>query len=405
MVTVIGPRLARPARWNALLATAFGAAVVAGTVGAATGQDRSRPLDAFGVAMLVAAAAASAGLRRAAPLWGLAATTLLTDAYLLTGYPYGPVLLGPVLAVFEAARQRPLRYSAAACGAAAAVSSATILVRAVGEHHATALLALAWTGWSLLPWSLGALIHVLDGGRTRAREDLIARTALEERIRIASEVHDVAGHGFALIAMQAQVALLVLDEQTEQARRSLEAVRDTSSTALADLRRMLDTFHPRPGLRAVADSGTEHPARTAPDPAELAEPVGIAGLSDLVEQVRAGGLPVQVAIAAGDLPEPLNTAVYRVVQEALTNVLRHAGPTEAQVTVDRRVEEVLVEVTDRGRGSPATAGTPGRGLTGMRRRIEALDGRLEAGPRADGGFQVRAWLPVPAWRKEAEVHT
>lgn len=210
-------------------------------------------------------------------------------------------------------------------------------------------------------------------------------------MRIAGDVHDIAGHGFALITMQAQVALLVFDEQPDQARRSLEAVRDTSSTALADLRRMLDAFYPRPGV-AVCDA-------PAPDESAVkvsAEPVGIAGLAELIKQVEASGLPVEVAVDAGcDVPEPLGATVYRVVQEALTNVLRHAGPTRAQVSIERQDGQVLLRVTDQGRGAAATVGPPGRGLAGMRRRVEAAHGRLEVGPRDGGGFQVQAWLPLP----------
>jgi len=378
-VTLSGGWLPRPRRLDVLLAGVCAVAVVAGTVAVAPAHaGRSRPLDVLGVVLLTAAGAVTAGLRRAAPLGGLTCAVLVVNAYLLDGYPYGPVLLCLVVAVFEVARQRAPAVSAVACGAAAVISSATILVRVLGERHATGLLALAWTAWTVLPWSLGALIQVMDAARQRARQDLIARIALEERTRLAGEVHDIAGHSFALITMQAGVALLVLDEQPDQARRSMEAVRDTSATALADLRRMLDAFHPR----AVRP----------------ADPAGVAGLADLIRQVRAGGLRVDVVadgLGPGDLPGPLAATVYRVVQEALTNVLRHAGPTAARVTVQRRDRQVLVRVTDRGSGTPATVGPPGRGLAGMRRRVEELDGRLEAGPREGGGFQVAAWLPVP----------
>lgn len=197
MVTVMGERFSRPARLDVLLAGVFAAAVVAGTEGAAAGQARARPLDVLGAVLLVAAATAAVGLRRAAPVGALASTTLVVNAYLLAGYPYGPVLLCLVITVFEVARQRPLSTSAMACGLAAAISSATIFARVFDEHHATGLLALAWTAWTVLPWSLGALIHVMDAARQRARQDLIARTALEERMRLAGEVHDIAGHAFA----------------------------------------------------------------------------------------------------------------------------------------------------------------------------------------------------------------
>lgn len=370
-------RLPRPARLDVPLAVAFAVVVVAGTVLAAGPQaGRSRAVDAPAVALLVLAAAVTVLWRRAAPLWSLTGAVLVVNGYLLAGYPYGPVLLCLVIGVFEVARRRPLPASALTCGVAAATSSATMLVRLLGDRHATGLLALAWTGWIVLPWSLGALVHVMDAATRRARRDLIARTALEERMRLAGEVHDIAGHGFALITMQAEVALLVFDEQPAQARRSLDAVRETSATALADLRRMLDSVHP------------------PRDPS--ADPAGVTGLAELVQQVRSGGLPVEVAVdVPSDLPDPLGATVYRVVREALTNVLRHAGPTTARVSISRPDRHVLVRVTDRGGGSPTTVGPPGRGLAGMRRRVEDLDGRLETGPRAGGGFQVLARLPVP----------
>ena len=376
MTAVLGNRLARPMWTDVLLAAALTAIVVAGTIAVTAGQtDRSRPLDVLGVVLLVAAAAVTAILRRTAPLGALAGAVLLVNAYLLAGYPYGPVLLCLVIAVFEVARQRAPTVSALAGGLAAVISSASILLRVIGDGHISVLLSLAWTAWIVLPWSLGALVHVMAAARHRARRDLIARTALEERMRLAGEVHDIAGHGFALVTMQAGVALLVFDEQPEQARLSLEAVRETSAAALADLRRMLDTFHPRAG--------------------RAADPAGVAGLTDLIEQVRAGGLPVEVVVdGPADLPEPLGATVYRVVQEALTNVLRHAGPTQAEVAIDRGDRHVEVRVTDRGAGIGGPAHT-GRGLAGMRRRVEGLDGRLAAGPRDGGGFQVVAWLPAP----------
>ncbi len=333
----------------------FTAAMVAATV--IVDGVHTRPLDELGLLLVAAAAAATAGGRRA-PLAGMTGAVLFVNAYLLAGYPYGPVLLCLVIAVFQVARQRPLKVSALACGLAAVASSACILLRLLGDQHAGGLLALAWTGWIVLPWSLGALANVLAA----SRRQLIARTALEERARLAGEVHDIAGHAFALITMQAGVAELVFDEQPEQARRSLQAVSETSAAALADLRRMLDTIHPRPNR-----------------------------LADLIDQVRAGGLPVTVD-GLDAVPAPLDAAVYRVVQEALTNVLRHAGPTSAQVSVDRGGGQVRVRITDRGTGA---AGPPGRGLAGMRRRIEDLDGRLETGPRSGGGFQVVAWIPEP----------
>jgi signal transduction histidine kinase len=386
-----------PGLLDGVLAAGFAAAVVGGTVIAAAGQvghtlGVHRGVDAVAVLLLVASAVVTVGWRRAAPVAALVGAGVLVNGYLLAGYPYGPVVLCLVVAVFELARQRPLRVSAVVGGVVAGATSATMLVRLLGGRHDSWPLAVAWASWIVLPWSLGALVNTVGAVRRRGRRELAAAAALAERTRLASEVHDIAGHAFALITMQAGVALLVFDEQPAQARRSLEAVRDTSSTALADLRRMLADLHPRP-------AGPADPT----DPADAADPTevaGVAGLAELIGRVQAGGLPVTLTVdAGGRVPPALAPAVRRIVQEALTNVLRHAGPTTAEVAIGLTTgapdRQVLVRVTDQGRAAAGTVRPPGRGLTGMRRRVEELDGRLEAGPRTGGGFEVTAWLPVP----------
>jgi signal transduction histidine kinase len=377
-----------PGRLDAVLAVLSAAAVVGGTVVAAAGQvghsqGVDRGLDPVAMVLLAVAAVVTVGWRRAAPLGALVASVVLVNAYLLAGYPYGPVLLCLVLAVFEMARQQPLRVSAVAGGVAAGLTSTTMLVRLLADRQPSWSLALAWASWIVLPWSLGALVNTVGAARRRGRRELASAAALAERTRLAAEVHDIAGHAFALITMQAGVALLVFDEQPAQARHSLEAVRDTSSAALADLRRMLADLRPRP---------------TAPE--RSTQVAGVVGLAEMVERVRAGGLPVTLTVdGRGEVPPALAPAVQRVVQEALTNVLRHAGPTTAEVTIGLTTgdaeRQVLVRVSDEGRATATTVRPPGRGLTGMRRRVEELDGRLEAGPRAGGGFEVTAWLPVP----------
>lgn len=387
------------ARWwpgwlDGALAVVFAGAVVGGTFAAATAQVGRSPgvdrgLDAVAVLLLVASAVGTVGWRRVAPVGALVGAGVLVNGYLLAGYPYGPVLLCLVVAVFEVARQRPLRVSAAAGGVAAGAASATMLVRLLVDRDGSWTLAVAWASWIVLPWSLGALVNAVGAARRRGRRELAAAAALAERTRLAGDVHDIAGHAFALITMQAGVALLVFDEQPAQARRSLEAVRDTSSTALADLRRMLADLHPRPAAPA--------------DPTEVA---GVAGLAELIGRVQAGGLPVTLTVdRSSKVPPALAPAVRRIVQEALTNVIRHAGPTTAEVAISLTTGEpdrqALVRVTDQGRATAGTVRPPGRGLTGMRRRVEELDGRLEAGPRAGGGFEVTAWLPVPRTRPEA----
>lgn len=371
--------------------------LVFGTMAAGIGQtSQSRPLDAIAVVLLVLSSVTTLAPRRDAPVWALAATTLVVNTYLLLGYPFGPVQLCLILVTYQVARQRPLRISVPACLLAAVIASTTIAVRLTQRHfQSSGLLALLWTAWIVLPWSVGALLHVTSVARARARQELVSRVALEERMKIASEVHDVAGHGFAVVAMQAGIALLVFDEQPDQARKSLEAIQAVSAKSLTDLRGMLDTFHPSTGGAAL-------PVVRAPESEEDgadAEPgeEGLAGLAGLVDRMRAGGLSVELDLAPVE-PAPerdVDRAAYRVVRESLTNVLRHAGPTTAQVCVGRVENRLVVRVRDHGVGAPDDGAVEGRGLVGMRTRVEAAGGSFTAGTVVDGGFQVMAELPLP----------
>jgi signal transduction histidine kinase len=343
--------------------------VLLGTMVAAAWQDVSP--DAGTVTLVVLAAGALAWRRRA-PVAALGVIVALVAGYLLLGYPYGPVQLCMVFAMFEVARQRGLRTSLLACAAAVAAVVAAMLPYALTQAALPALLLAVWASWLVIPWSVGALVHVRVAAARRERQELAARAALEERMRVAREVHDVAGHGFAAVAMQAGVALLVLDEQPDQVRESLGAIRST----------MLDTFQERPG-------GT-------------ADGQGLRGLGALADSVRAAGLPVRLevepALEEAAVPEDVGTVAYRVVQEALTNVLRHAGPTTADVRVRRDRDALVVEVLDGGAGAGADADAgevrAGRGLAGMRERVAAVGGELVAQPCVGGGFQVCARLPI-----------
>jgi len=339
--------------------------------------------------LLMVVAAGALAWRRAAPMVALGGAVGAVGVYLLGGYPYGPIQLCMVLAMFEVAGRYRLRTSLLACGLAAAAAVALVLSRLVPEADLPAVLVLGWTSWLVVPWSLGALVQVRSTAAERARHDLVARVALEERIRVTQEIHDVAGHGFAAVAMQAGVALLVLEERPDQARRSLEAIRETSTRALSELRATLDAFHPPGEARPVV-------ASSAVGAAPVADEVGLGGLHALIDHVQAGGLPVDLEVdrTGVTLPREVDAAAYRVVQEALTNVLRHAGPTRALVRVTREDDQVVVEVADRGRGTAQASPDGGRGLPGMRARVESAGGSLAAGPRDGGGFQVVARLPL-----------
>lgn len=340
--------------------------------------------------LVVATAFASQTMRRSAPVLALISAVVTVNVYLLLQYPFGPVLLCLVISMFEVARQRSLRMSGLACGLAAAVTALVMLLRTGHDVPLPGMLALAWSAWLILPWSLGALVHVASAARERSRRELVARVALQERMRIAGEVHDVAGHGFALIAMQAGISLLVFEEKPDQARKSLEAVQTISTRSLAELRAMLNIIHPEP----TAAPGPVLQPEAPPVPVPVSHP-GLAGLIELVETVRQSGLGVTLALTSVDTLEPaLDAVVYRVVQESLTNVLRHAGATRVEVEIEQHEGKVLVRVLDEGSGSAIGVVAFGRGLSGIRNRVVAAGGRLEAGPRAGGGFEVQASLPL-----------
>lgn len=357
---------------DAGVAAVLGAIVVLGSVVATRAQAPAHPLDA-GAFSLIAVAVAAPAWRHRAAVTVLGVVVVAVSAYLLVGYPYGPIQLCMVLAVFDVARLRGLRDSAAACAVAGGLMAAATLSRVLTGADIPVLLVVIWLSWLFVPWSAGALVQVRSEAARRSRRELAECAALRERVRMAREVHDVAGHGFAAVAMQAGVALLVFEEDPEQAKRSLEAIRSTSRNALADLRVMLDTSD-RPG---GADAG--------PLP-------GLRDLPALADHVCAAGLPVELSVEGVTVPGETGRVAYRVVQEALTNALRHAGPTTATVRVHQERDMLVVQVRDRGAGTGEVM--PGLGLEGMRKRVAAVGGELVTWSRRGGGFRVTARFPT-----------
>ena len=223
----------------------------------------------------------------------------------------------------------------------------------------------------------------------RARSEAARLAVSEERLRIAQELHDVIGHSLGVIALQAQVGAHVIDADPAEAKAALVAVSGTSRTALTEIRRILgamhdaaaESYHPAPGLRSVGD---------------LAAELTGAGLP---VEVRTVGTPEQV-------PTALDMTAYRLVQEALTNVAKHAGPTHATVTVRYEPGALDLEILDDGPADGAAApaptasahASPGHGQLGMRERVAVWGGTLEAGPRPEGGYAVRAHLPFEEGR-------
>jgi signal transduction histidine kinase len=229
------------------------------------------------------------------------------------------------------------------------------------------------SAWVAVPFAVGSTVASIDAGRRAAVERGIA----DERLRVAQEVHDVVGHGLAAIKMQADVALHVLTKQPEQARLALEAVSRASAAALDELRSTLGMVRGAPATSAGP---------------------GIGDLEALYRRMREAGLRVRVEVhgAPSALPPAAELAAYRVVQEAMTNVLKHADRREATVVVDHRANGTHLEISSPHIDRVPTPHSPsptGLGLTGMRDRVLTQQGRFSAGPEPDGRFVVRAWLP------------
>ncbi|MDI2029525.1 sensor histidine kinase [Saccharopolyspora sp. TS4A08] len=347
----------------AVLVTAVG---VIGTVAASRWSGHGmRGLDGLGIAFVLVAGLALAWRRRL-PLVVLGIAAAAVTGYLISGYRYGPILLALLVAVYSAARHRPPRTAGIAAGVVLALMWAHTLITGPG-----------WTGlvpaaaWVLVPFAAGLVARTQSEAVARHRAEALRQRVDDERLRIAQEVHDVVGHGLAAIKMQADVALHVLPKKPEQAEIALDAISRTSSDALDELRATL----------AMVRTGTGR----GPEP-------GLERVHDLVHRTREAGVDVALRVRGErpDLPKAVDLTGYRILQESLTNVLRHSREQRAEVTVDYAPEEVRIEVTN---PSPATTGGDGLGIPGMRRRVEALGGEFDAG--ASGGrFRVRARLPI-----------
>ena len=221
----------------------------------------------------------------------------------------------------------------------------------------------------------------------RSREEELRRRASEERMKMARDLHDVVAHNISVINVQANTALHLMDRQPERARSALTTINEVSKQALVELRSVLGV------LRDVEEN-----APRTPSP-------GLARLGDLVDNAAAAGLAVHVEQAERPVPLPaeVDLAAYRIVQEALTNSVRHSGGTAATVRVGYADGGLMIEVDDNGMPRPAArsrgrladrADGSGHGIAGMTERAKVLGGTLQAGRRPDGGFRVRAWLPA-----------
>ena len=364
------------------LAVAVGT-VALGNLVLLSGDDASRtPFDY----LLVAVAAAALVWRRRFPVSVLAVTSMAVAAYYLRVHPDPavafPVVIAHYTAVLSGRRLHSVVAAAPFILASLAVDPPDLAGAATTFEVVQArVLSL---GWFMAAGVMGEVARqrhkYLDEVEQRAadaertREETARRRAGEERLRIARELHDSLTHSISVIKVQAGVAVHLARKRGEPVPEALLAIEEASADAVRELRATLDV------LRAPEDQAGS----------------GLDRLAELVERARSAGLPATVTISGAPrtLPAEVDRAAYRIVQESLTNVARHAGPASASVHLDYGLDTLVVRVEDDGRGRPGTPVETGVGLTGMRERVMALGGTLEAEPRVAGGFSVRAELPV-----------
>ena len=371
----VGPS---PAVRRFLLPVVVGIIQVIGTRFAAFGQPERVDLDALGL-LLLAAGPVSLIVRRRYPVAVLAFVLATTLGYLLADYPRGPIFFALIVA-FVTAVMAGYRTAATVSLAVGFLSFLWLPYLLDIEQAPTWAHALGLGAWLLV---LLGLAEVARGRREQAIESARAhdeeerRRASEERLRIARELHDVLAHNISLINVQAGVALHLIDERPEQARTALTAIKQASNEALSELRSVLDVL--RRGYEDVPLSPTS----------------GMARIDSLVSRTKAAGVSVSMSIEGTPrpLPSEVDLAAFRIVQEALTNVTRHAGGASATVRVSYEQSDLILQIDDDGRGAAAPPSGGGRGISGMAERAAALGGELQAGPRAEGGFRVVARLP------------
>ncbi|MEU0534369.1 sensor histidine kinase [Amycolatopsis tolypomycina] len=359
---------------DGVIAVGVAAALV---VAGLSGPHRSPGLDVLGYAALAAGGLALV-VRRRAPVAVLAATAVAALAYQVAGFEVPVVAY--LFAVYAAVRAG---HRIAAVVASVLMLVAVPLALLVSGVHDTGAAFTQSRDVLQLAWLIaaGAAGEALRQAERRAdeaertREETARRRADEERLHIARELHDSLTHQISVIKVQAEVAVHLARKRGEEVPEALLAIREAGREATRELRATLE---------ALRDDDRDPPR-------------GLDDVPDLVRQARTAGLDAQLTVevrqdAVPTVPVAVDRTAYRIVQESLTNVARHAAAATASVRIDHRPGALVIRVDDDGKATVDSA--PGVGLTGMRERVTALGGRLQAGPRREGGFRVQAELPV-----------
>ncbi|WP_263173401.1 sensor histidine kinase [Streptomyces sp. SCSIO ZS0520] len=358
--------------------------VLLGTLG-----DSGRRPDALGWALLLASALLIA-VRRQRPVLAVAGLVACVAPYHAMDNSHAASMFQTCVILYTvAATGRPLRTLFVALGVLTLVVS---VVSANNAHEGLQLLRIS--GWILAMLFLGIDVRVYRQyvaslvqraeRAERTREEEARRRVAEERLRIARDLHDLLAHSITLIGVQTSVAAHVLEADPERLDRkavagALEDIAETCRTARGELRTTLEV------LRRSDPGGGRGPVP------------GLDGVADLARAARTAGATVEVSVRAAGVPPSVGATAYRIVQEALTNAVRHAGPSPSvRVELHSADGTLHVAVSDDGRGGQLARKGRGFGLTGMRERARSVGGAFTAGPRSEGGFAVRAALPLPA---------
>jgi signal transduction histidine kinase len=381
----------RPPVADRLLATAAFAlgVVTAITLEAVTVGDE-RCVDLWAIALL-AAMSAPLLARRRRPIPVVLAVLAVSTPYHILDYPHEATMPALVVAAFTAARySEPPRPAYAALVAVAAVILPVVAASGALDN------ALLGVGWLLMAFFAGLAVRFHQNWKAavtarveQERADEVERRVAEERVLIAAELHDVLAHGLAVANVQASVAAHLIDQLPRRGDASLQELSstlhnlsDTSRATLHELRAVLDVLH----------GGEAEPTGPAPRLGELQRLVEMAEAADVRVDVEADGLP-------DELPSTVSVVAYRIIQESLTNVIRHSTATHATVRLDQDGHRLRIAVLDPGPARRDSTVTPaGFGIAGMTGRAQAVGGELSAGPGGSGGFEVRASLPLPETR-------
>jgi signal transduction histidine kinase len=384
----------RPPVADRLLAAAsFVLGVVAAITLQAVDFDGERSVDLWAIALLGAMSAPLLARRRW-PIAVVLAVLAMSTPYHLLDYPHEATMPASLVAAFTVARySEPQRRAVAALVAVGAVTVPVVADEASGAPGD----ALLGVGWLLMAFFAGLAVRFHQAWKAsvtarleQERADEVERRVAEERVLIAAELHDVLAHGLAVANVQASVAAHLIDQLPRRGDTSLRELSstlhnlsDTSRATLHELRAVLDVLH----------GGEAEPTEPAPQLGELQRLVDMAEAADVWVDVEAAGLP-------DELPSTVSVVAYRIIQESLTNVIRHSTAKHATVRLDQDDHRLRIAVVDHGPARPhSTVTSAGFGIVGMTGRAQAVGGELSAGPGQSGGFEVRASLPLPEiWR-------